>query len=83
MEAAWKHQKEGDGSSAGAADPRIACNEPESATDGSSLLAHGMQEVVGSSPTSSTSKVPANAGLSLLADYRLAVPARYPLDHGG
>jgi hypothetical protein len=68
MEAAWKRQKEGDRSSASAPDPRIPCVQPESAaggsrrkqaeTGGSSLLAHGMQEVVGSSPTSSIRPLP-------------------------
>jgi hypothetical protein len=60
MEAAWKHQKERDDSSAGAPDPRVACASAGSATDGSGRKqagAHGMHEVVGSNPTSSTARI--------------------------
>ena len=49
-------RRKADGRSAGAPDPRIPCVRGESATgeaDGSRRRAHGMREVVGSSPTSS------------------------------
>jgi hypothetical protein len=57
LEAAWKHQIEGDHRRQSSITARIACNQGKRRNtegDGSSLLAHGMQEVVGSSPTSST-----------------------------
>jgi hypothetical protein len=40
--------------------PAIRRHRRSTKGDGSSLLAHGMQEVVGSSPTSSTHEQPAN-----------------------
>jgi hypothetical protein len=57
LEAAWKHQPEADRRKPTSVAARIACIRPKphsTEADGSRLLAYGMQEVVGSSPTSST-----------------------------
>jgi hypothetical protein len=59
LEAAWKRQPEADRRKASSLAIRIACIRRErliTEADRSSLLAHGMQEVVGSSPTSSIEK---------------------------